>query len=86
MSRLALLLAAASLAAPGVPEAGPPSKRDRPTPRPPDRLPRRGPREERPTGSLARPCPRCGAQPGEDCDPMTLGRHTFHLARTLETP
>lgn len=78
-SRLGLLLAAASLAAPGVPEAGPPSKRDRPIPRPPDRLPRRGPREERPTG------PRCGAQPGEDCDPLTLGRHRYHYARTLET-
>lgn len=31
--------------------------------------------------ALAETCPRCKAPPGQPCDPRTLGRHPFHMAR-----
>jgi hypothetical protein len=30
---------------------------------------------------LAEECPTCGAPPGQPCNPLTLGRHPFHMAR-----
>lgn len=34
-----------------------------------------------PTGPLAVGCPKCHAEPGDRCNPRTLGRHMFHKAR-----
>lgn len=31
-------------------------------------------------------CPRCGALPGAECDPRTLGRHRFHGGRLAALP
>lgn len=39
-----------------------------------------------PAGPLARPCPRCGAAIGEECDRRTLIRHEVHGARLKVTP
>ena len=47
-------------------------------------LSRRSRRRPDPTtgsGALQVKCPRCGAEPGEDCNQATLGRHFYHMAR-----
>lgn len=68
MSRLGLLLAITTLCT-GAP-AIPGRRRLLPAPAPEEGL-----------GALAVPCPRCGAAEGQRCNPATLGRYRYHLAR-----
>ena len=44
------------------------------------RLPSARPKP-RPAGVIGEPCPRCKAEPGQDCDRHTLGRRMYHKAR-----
>lgn len=89
-SHLGLLLAAASLAAPGVPEAGPPSKRDRPIPRPPDRLPAAAPGRSAPPAPSPAPVPlwrpaRRGLRP-TDAGSIPLPLHPHAGKRVITLP